>query len=383
MIVSALLGTVVGVLAGLFPGFHTNLIAVIVAGLQWDVWFASVFLIAVAVSRSIIDAVPTVFLGVADEQNVMALLPGHKLLKKGCGIDAVKFQVLGSILGIIGGVLLIPVFLFSFPRLFSLMNPWMFWILAALVIVLLVRDSWWGVVVFAFAGILGVIALQSAREPLFPLLSGLFGASGLLLSLFDDVDVPEQFENDVITMRKAPIAIAATIGILAGSIVTLFPGMSPSQAAALAQVKHQKSLRYLIVIGALGTVDVLISLVTFFTINKTRNGAVAVIEQLAGSLSQSSLFSLVAVACFAAGLAAVAALWAAKWYALLIECIEYAWITSVTLVMLVVMCYILSGWLGLLVFITATAVGLLAPLLGVSRSHAMGCLLVPTLLLLW
>jgi len=79
---AALLGALIGSLAGLFPGFHTNLIAVIVAGLQVDVWFASVFLVAVAISRSIIDAVPTVFLGVADEQNVMALLPGHRLLKK-------------------------------------------------------------------------------------------------------------------------------------------------------------------------------------------------------------------------------------------------------------------------------------------------------------
>jgi TctA family transporter len=47
------------------------------------------------------------------------------------------------------------------------------------------------------------------------------------------------------------------------------------------------------------------------------------------------------------------------------------------------MCYVFSGWLGGLVFITATFIGLIAPLTNVSRSHGMGCLLIPTLLLLW
>ena len=67
MLFAALLGTLVGILAALFPGFHTNLIAVIVATMQLDVWFASVFLVAVAISRSIADAVPTVFLGAAEQ----------------------------------------------------------------------------------------------------------------------------------------------------------------------------------------------------------------------------------------------------------------------------------------------------------------------------
>ena len=127
MLSPALLGTLVGILAALFPGFHTNLIAVIVATMQLDVWFASVFLVAVAISRSIADAVPTVFLGAAED--VMALLPGHKLLKQGCGVEAVKFCVIGSLFGIMGGTLLIPLFIKIFPILFSLIRPYLFWIL--------------------------------------------------------------------------------------------------------------------------------------------------------------------------------------------------------------------------------------------------------------
>src|SRR5574341_2122760 len=162
-IVISLFGLLTGILAGLFPGIHTNLIAIIVAGFHADVWLSSVFLVAVAVSRSIIDAVPTVFLGASED--VMALLPGHKLLRKGFGIEAVKFCVLGSILGVVGGIVLSPVFMAIFPLIFSLIRPILFWLLLLFIIILLLRDSWWSFAVFILSGILGVLALSSVREP--------------------------------------------------------------------------------------------------------------------------------------------------------------------------------------------------------------------------
>ncbi len=381
MIEAVLLGSLTGILAGLFPGFHTNLIAVVIAGLNLDIWFSAVFLVAVAISRSIIDAIPTVFLGASED--VMALFPGHRLLKKGFGVEAVKFCVIGSIFGVIAGILLLPVFMKVFPVLFSLMRPWLFWLLLLLVLILVSRDLWWSAVVFLLSGILGILALNSVTDPLFPLLSGLFGASGLLLSLFNGVEIPEQFDTDVLKVRKFPLFISVLTGTLAGSIVTLFPGLSPSQAAALAQVKRMKSARYLVLVGALGTVDVLISLVTLFSLGKARNGAVVIIEQLLGALSKSAFFYLVAVACLAAGLAAISAIYLSKWYAILVENIEYSWISLTVLFLLFAMSFLLSGWLGVLIFLVSTAVGLIAPLTNVSRSHAMGCLLLPTLILLW
>jgi len=305
MIEAALLGSLVGILAGLFPGIHTNLIAVTVATMKLDVWFACVFLVAVAISRSVIDAVPTVFLGAAESENVMALLPGHKLLKQGQGKDAVKFFVIGSVLGIIIGILLLPIFMIAFPFLFSLLQPWMFWLLAGVILLLFLKEmKWTAIFIFFLTGILGVITLSSVRDPLFPLLSGLFGASGLLLSVFERIDVPIQAESDNVHVSKLPMTAAVITGVLAGSIVTLFPGLGPSQAAALSQVKHMRSIRYLILVGALGTIDVLISLVTFFVLGKTRNGAVAVIEQLIGSIPKEALWSFVAVTCLAGGLSA-------------------------------------------------------------------------------
>jgi len=381
--ISVVLGILVGILAGLVPGIHTNLIAVLVASLQVDVQAACTFLVAVAIARSVIDAVPTVFLGAADS-DVMALLPGHKLLKKGFGVEAVKFFVMGSVLGLVGCIALIPLLLIAFPLLFELLRPWLFWLLLTAVLILFWREGkWLAPLVFALAGVLGLIALDSIKEPLFPLLSGLFGVSGLVLSLAERTDIPVQYDADVLSLRKVPLAISIATGVLAGSLVTLFPGMGPSQAAALAQAKRMRSVRFLILVGAMGTVDVLISLVTFFTLGKARNGAVVIMEQLVGQISAQTLFSFVAIACVAGGVAALAAIGVSLWYARLVEEIDYAWISLGVIVLLAIMSVILSGWLGLLLLVTAAAVGMLAPLLNVSRSHAMGCLLLPTLLFLW
>lgn len=376
----ALAGCIVGIIAGILPGIHTNLLAVIIAGFNADVWLSSVFLVAVAVSRSVVDAVPTVFLGASED--VMALLPGHRLLRKGCGIEAVKFCVLGSVLGIIGGLLLVPVFIFSFPFVFSFIRPYIFWLLLLLVVILLYSDNWKAVIIFSLAGVLGILSLNSVREPLFPLLSGLFGASGLLLSIVNKVSIPGQVETDILKLRKRPLFLSVLTGVLAGSFVTLFPGLSPSQAASLAQIKKMKSVQFLVLTGALGTVDVVMSLVTFFVLGKARNGAVVVIEQLLGTLPANALMIFLAIACAAAGLSAIAALFVSKWYAVIMGKIDYSLLSALVLLFLLAMSFILSGWLGVLVFITATAIGLLAPLTNVSRSHSMGCLLVPTLILL-
>jgi putative membrane protein len=312
----------------------------------------------------------------------MALLPGHRLLRKGCGIEAVKFCVLGSILGVIGGLLLVPVFIISFPIISSIIHLYVFWLLFLLVFILFFRGGWKSFVVFLLSGALGLLSLGAVREPLFPLLSGLFGASGLLLSIVSKVSVPEQADTDILKLRKIPLFLSALTGVLAGSMVTLFPGLSPSQAASLAQVKKMKSIQFLVLTGALGTVDVVISLVTLFVLGKARNGAVVVIEQLLGAVPESGLIAFLAAACASAGLSAIAALFSSKLYAGMIEKIDYSLLSALVSLFLLAMSFILSGWLGVLIFITATAIGLIAPLTNVSRSHAMGCLLLPTLIIL-
>jgi len=374
-------GILVGVLAGLVPGVHTNLIALLALGLGVAGFDAAVFLVAVAVARSVTDAVPSVFLGASDA--VMGVLPGHRLLKKGAGRDAVKCCVAGSVLGLVLGVVLIPVFIVVFPWVFAALKPWLFWVLLAIVIFLVARErSWFAVLVFGLSGFLGVVVLRSVADPLFPLLSGLFGASGLVLSLLEESEIPLQAGCDVVRLKPRALWCSVCLGVLAGSVVTLFPGLGPSQAAALVRRKRTRATSALVMVGALGTVDVVVSLVTFFVLGKARNGAVIAIQSVLGSFSFSGLMYLVGVSCVACGCAGVCALFISGVFARVVEWANYQLVCVFVLVFLVVMSVVLCGWVGLLVLIVSTALGLVAPEVGVSRALAMGCVLVPTLLAL-
>ena len=44
------------------------------------------------------------------------------------------------------------------------------------------------------------------------------------------------------------------------------------------------------------------------------------------------------------------------------------------------MCLFLNGWIGMIVLITSTCIGLIAPLKGIGRNHAMGCLILPVMM---
>lgn len=369
-------GILVGIICGLTPGIHTNLIAVIIATFPFDPLLVCTFLVCVAVTNSVIDAVPSIFLGASED--VMALLPGHQLLIQGLGVDAVKFTVMGSLFGIVFAVFLIPVFIFVFPFLVSILKPFLLYIICAAVLFLLIKDkSVWSFVIFIIAGLLGLIVFNGVKEPLFPMLSGLFGGSGLLLSL--KTKIPKQESSGTLNMKKSSFIMNTINGMLSGSIVTLFPGLGPSQGAALLPVK-KAGIGYLVLVGAMGTVDVVISFVTWFVLNKARNGAVVILKQILGTINLKLFLFILGCVLLSVSIASIMAVQIAKFYSKVFEKINYAFLCITVLIFLCFLVVFISGLLGLLTFIIACFIGMLAPLSGVCRSHAMACLILPLII---
>lgn len=372
MLLAALFGALVGIVAGLIPGLHTNLLAVLIGGLGFPVLESVVFLSSMAVSRSVVDAIPTSFLGFSDD--VLALSPSARLLKKGEGVLSARLLIVGALIGGSVCVLLIPLLIFVLPFLFSLIKDFLFWILLVIVLFLLFRKYWLlSVLFFSLSGLLGFLALYSLREPLFPLLSGLFGASLLFSSLFSSSLVPFQ-KLDV----KVTNSWFACFGVLAACFVTLFPGLSPSQAASLIPVRSEK--KFLLILGALGTADVVVSLVTFFALGKTRNGAVVIIDRLVDVVSFDLFLALIASSLFALGFSCLAAWWLSRKFVFVANWCDAKALAAVVLSGLFAVSVVLSGWKGVLVLICGASLGILAQKLGVTKSHLMGCLLIPTLI---
>jgi len=239
---------------------------------------------------------------------------------------------------------------------------------------------------FLTSGLLGIFAFQREglmasplalqAQVLLPLLSGIFGASSLLYSLSTGTEIPEQKESRI-KLKPGPLALALLFGSLGGSVVAWIPGVSPSVAAITARLGRPSSPEEFLVSNAgVNTANALFSLVALYVIDRPRSGAAAAIKELM-ALDQSALVQMVIIAVLVAAASYLACLAAARPAGRAVSRINYRLLCLGVLAFLAAMCYAFTGLFGLFIFFLSTVVGLIAPMAGIHRTHAMGVLMLP------
>jgi putative membrane protein len=121
----SLLGAGLGSLTGLAPGLHVNTLALLlvasapvvlpglgdlltIAGTARDAapLLMVVLIVAAAVAHSILDFLPSIFLGAPEEETALGTLPGHRMLLQGKGLEAVRCSAYGGLVGVTAAVAL-------------------------------------------------------------------------------------------------------------------------------------------------------------------------------------------------------------------------------------------------------------------------------------
>jgi len=380
---------------GLIPGIHINLVSLLVVSLSvylldiFSLPSLGVFIISMAITHTFLDVIPAIFLGAPDADTALGVLPGHKLLMKGKGYEAVKLTVIGSLFSLILALILFPLFIIIVPNIYETIQPLIGYILLLIVVYMILIEKkidgkFWAIVVFSMAGILGILVLTmpNLSQPLFPLLSGLFGVSMLLVSLSNQVEIPKQRITDTIKIPKFENFRALIAGTFSGSFVSFFPGLGPAQAAILGSnlMGSLGTYTFLILIGSINTVNMAVSLVSLYTINKARNGAVLAIRELLTSIDLSTLILFLATILFAGGIAVFLALFLTKIFVKIIEKVNYSMLCISVILLITTLVFYFSSWLGLLILIISTAIGIIPNIVNVKRSHSMGCLMLPVIL---
>ncbi|MFQ5620693.1 MAG: tripartite tricarboxylate transporter permease [Candidatus Nanoarchaeia archaeon] len=390
ILIAVVFGICCGIVTGLIPGVHVNLVAILLVSLggvfvRWfDPVVVACVIISTAVTHTFLDVIPSVFLGVPDADMVMSVLPAHKLTLEGRGYEAIRMATIGSLLSLLVALCLFPILVFVVPLLYDYLKAWIGWIILFVVIFLFIREGkWWAVGLFSLSGMLGLIVLNMVMEqPLLPMLSGLFGVSSLVLALQDDSILPEQRITEELIVLPGDLLKCTSAATLSGWITSMFPGLGSAQAAVLSSVvfRDLSSHLYLIVVGGINTVNFTLSLVTFYTIEKTRNGAIVAVKDLIGGVTLRQVLLFCGVALFVGGIATFLAFFLGKKAAKYIGLVPYEMLSYSVMGLVVLLVFVFSGWIGLLVLFVSSALGMLAPLLGVARIHLMGCLLAPVLL---
>ncbi|RME53907.1 hypothetical protein D6783_00395 [Candidatus Woesearchaeota archaeon] len=391
IVLAVLLGLLAGTITGLVPGVHVNLVTALVMGgssvlsSRLSSFALASFLVSMGMVHTFLDAIPSVFLGAPEDAYALGVLPGHRYVLRGQGVMAVKLTVLGSLLSLVGVAVLSPVLFVVFPVLAGLVKGVVGWVLLGVVVFMLARERRrvWGVVVFGLSSLLGVVVFASGvRDPLFPMLSGLFGVSTLVYSLFQRESFPDQAVRSDMVVRWGVVVQACVLAVVAGSLTALLPGVGAATAAVLA-LQLSRGLGdhgFMVLVGGISTVNFGASLITLATIGRARNGVVVGVQSLLGRVGFADVFVLGVVGVVAGGVGVVLALFLAKRFVVLLRRVPYSWLAGGVVGFLVVLSAVLGGFRGLLVLVTAAGTGLIPAVTRTARVHAMGCIMTPVML---
>ncbi len=385
------LGILAGTFTGLMPGIHINLIGAALVSGTFSILagvnsiYLIVFIVAMSISHVFLDFIPSIFLGAPEDGTELSVLPGHEMLKKGEGFLAVHLAGVGCLYGLFIFLLLIfPLyFLSAFIKNLQGSVIALGLIAVSLNMILLEEKKFSGLGVFLLTGVLGYIVLgMELKEPLLPLLTGLFGAASLFFSIKQKTKIEKQA-----TEKKAEIEIKKERKSLLSSALfsplSLFlPAISGGQIAIISnQFAKTDRKQFLFMLGTITMLTMCLSFLGLFLISKTRTGSAVAIKSLIGIPEWNVFFLIVFVIIVSSFVSFFILNILSKKFLLVLEKIDYSKVSIATIVVIAVVTFLVSGFIGLLVLVVSSLTGIYCISSGVKRTNMIGCLILPTILL--
>ncbi len=392
ILLAILAGCFLGIFTGLIPGVHMNLVSLLIVTvspflLQYvSALFLGVVIISMAVTHTFLDAIPSIFLGAPEDDTVLSVLPGHRLLLQGHGFEAVMLTVIGSVGSLVLAVALVPVIIPLVTVGYPLIKGFIGFILIFACCFLIFHEKksrLWALIVFLLSGVLGigVLNISVLKDPLFPLLSGLFGISMLVLSIKDDVKIPEQKTTSIGLEVKTGVKALAS-SVVAGCVCSFMPGLGPSEAAIIGSqfTRNLGDKGFLVLVGGLNTVNMVLSFVALYVLDKPRNGAIVAVSKIVESFSYNHLVLFLGCALVVTGVATFLTIFFSKFFSRMIVKVNYKMLCFSIISFVTVLVFLLCGFVGLFVLAVSTFIGLIPALKGIGRNHMMGVLILPVIL---
>ena len=403
-------GAALGTFTGLVPGIHVNTLAALMISFYpiLSVTLSEIFppgyvpvlvascIISAAVVHSFVDFVPSVFLGAPDPDEVLNVLPGHRMLLDGDGMVAVRSAAIGSVVGTMTAIVVaIPMQMLLTGELGDYLESITLCVLLITVVVMVTRESGigmvWALALFTISGALGVMCMFMADDPvgiipggslLLPLLTGLFGIPAMLLSL-NSGNIPDQKDENDFPVGPGP----GFKGAVAGGIVGWFPGITSTAGAVLASsvMPEKGGEKFISLVASIGSASTVFALITLSISGSGRTGTMlAAREVLGNSLSGTGngifLLMLLSVAT-ASLLGYFITIRSGRFMAGFVKNRDMNYLNRVIILFMVILVALMTGPFGLLILLASSVAGLIPTSVNVSRMHLSGCLMLPAIIL--
>lgn len=396
IVISCLLGVSAGTFTGLFPGIHINLISSLItlniATLIPLSYFSPIslviFIVSMSITHTFIDFIPSIFLGAPEEDTFLSILPGHEMLKEGRGQEAAIITLYGSLAAIPTILIFTPIFIKFLPVFYSTIKSSMPFILIFISLFIILREKSFvkSILIFILSGFIGLIAFNlPVKEPLMPLLTGMFGLSSLLLSYKDNSKIKKQIIQNIrnIKLKKEEIRRATFSSLIASPLCSFLPGIGSGHAAVIgSEILPQTRKSFLFLVGSLNTVIMSLSFVTAYSIEKARTGSAVAVLEILKEISIQDLKTIMITVLISSIIAFLIGLKITNLFAKNINKINYNKLTLIVCIILIAVNLIFSNWIGFIVLLTSSALGIFCILSNSKRINLMGALIIPSIIYL-
>ncbi len=390
-LISIFSGVFVGILSGLLPGMNiNNFLPIFISFTFFKPEVLAVFIASAAISQLLTNFFPSIFLGAPSNETSLSVLPGHKLLLEGRGYEALKLCMAGAIFALFFSTLIVFVLSPFFKDFYHILRPYVFYLLffVSSYMILAEKDIkkiFSSLLIFLVAGFVGILVLNSPLSStyiLFPMLSGFFGLSTLIVSLKEKSFFPKQKIDETLRVKTKDFLTSSFLGSLFGLIVGFLPAVGVSQAAIIAQTIANLGdpRNFLVTIGAINMANEIFSLNSLYLVKNPRSGASVAIQKILPEMTFFNFLCILASILISSSLTIPLLLYLSKKFHKFLSRINYQLLNLISITFLSSLVFIFAGFLGLLIFFTCGAIGVLAVEMNVKRSHCMGCLLLPSMI---
>jgi putative membrane protein len=408
LVIACFIGILIGTTTGMIPGIHVNTAgAILFASSSFLLTvlspeFICVIMVSMSIAHALIEFVPSMLLGVPQEGTATSILPGHRMVLQGRSKEVIRIVSVGGFGAILVTIMMLPIFAIALPILHDLTKPftWVILLVASLYLTYNLtannRDFIWALLLFVLSGILGWIIFQtpiSSGITLMCTFSGLFGISTILFSLNDSSTIPHQnpfYELDI-DYNKFKSIFA---GGITGAILGFLPGFGPAQGTVIAQAvsgvddnDDDDTVNFLLATSGLNISDCLFSLIAIYIIGNPRSGIAVYMSYLIFEMSLNHLAIFIFASLIAVSVSLVLCLKLGDSFSRLMSGVDYRKLSIGVILLQIVILYLFVfyykapvGYMTL-ALITSTAMGMLPHYLGIGKSHLMGVLIIPAIVI--
>jgi putative membrane protein len=411
----AVVGAVIASFLALIPALHIyNVItlAFLVAGglqawLQPDQF--AMLLLGMVTGYAVLSVIPSIYLAAPDETSAFIVLPGQKWLLERRGYEVAILTGAGSLCGVVVLVLLSP-FLTEVARMLRIvLTPHFGWILAAISLFMLMsewprtgdrgpsnwarfRAAWTqlgaGLLTFFLSGLLGIILMyrnflpvNAAFANLLPAFIGLFAIPMVLTNLIMGTRVPPQHIGASLDVSPSLLLRGTFAGSLGGLFAAFFPVVTGGIGSFLAgHATAQRDERSFIVSqGVSKLVYYAGGFLLFFLpgLQLARGGLASMVSTIYTPGTPQMYYTAVAALAISGAVSFFLLIPYARFAVRFLARLDYRIVNIGTLIIIVAVLLLTTGFTGLLIAIPATAIGLIPSFFGTRRMNCLGVLLVP------